>query len=115
MNYYSILSVPMTASAEEIEKAYKQAIKIYHPDNYNAYKGLKEDFTEKIKSINEAYDVLMDKEKRKRYDKETKQMINFTNEYNKIEKISQEHSLEEYKSIRENLKQRVDEWGENYG
>ena len=65
-NYYEILEVNKNASPEIIEKAYKTLVKKYHPDlqqdeNKNKYE-------EKIKKINEAYDILSDPEKRKKYD-----------------------------------------------
>ena len=65
-NYYEILEVNQNASPEIIEKAYKTLVKKYHPDlqqdeNKNKYE-------EKIKKINEAYDILSDSEKRKKYD-----------------------------------------------
>jgi len=60
-NYYEILGVPKTASAEEIKRAFHQLAHKHHP-----YKGGDE---KKFKEINEAYQVLSDKEKRAQYDK----------------------------------------------
>lgn len=63
-DYYKILGVTNEASTEEIRKAYRKLAKQYHPD-INKGAGAEE----KYKEINEAYEVLKDKEKREKYDK----------------------------------------------
>ena len=65
-NYYQILEVDVNASFEVIEKAYKTLVKKYHPDLQE--NSLKNDSEEKLKLINEAYEVLSNEEKRKNYD-----------------------------------------------
>lgn len=60
-DYYAILGVPKNASDEEIKKAYRKLAHKYHPD-----KGGDE---QKFKEINEAYQVLSNKEKRSQYDR----------------------------------------------
>lgn len=62
-NYYDVLGVSKTATAEEIKSAYKQLAKKYHPDLNH-----EEGAAEKFKEINEAYEVLGDETKRKNYD-----------------------------------------------
>ena len=63
-DYYEILEVPKSASAEEIKKAYrKKAIK-FHPDKNPGDKKSEENFKEAA----EAYEVLSDSDKRQRYD-----------------------------------------------
>ena len=64
-DYYSILGISKDAGAEDIKKAYRKLAVKYHPDK-NA--GNKE-AEEKFKQINEAYEVLSDAEKKKKYDK----------------------------------------------
>lgn len=65
-NYYDILEVNKNASPEIIEKAYKTLVKKYHPDLQE--NNLKDNYEEKIKKINEAYEILSNPEKRKNYD-----------------------------------------------
>ncbi len=67
-NYYEILEVSEKASKEVIEKAYRVLAKKYHPDG----KPQEEKFEaeNKMKQINEAYDILSDPEKRRQYDME---------------------------------------------
>lgn len=63
-DYYKILGVERTASAEEIKKAYKKVAIKYHPDRNPGDK----EAEEKFKQAAEAYDVLRDPDKRARYD-----------------------------------------------
>ncbi|MGC9354203.1 MAG: DnaJ C-terminal domain-containing protein [Mariniphaga sp.] len=63
-DYYKILGVSKSAGQDEIKKAYRKLAVKYHPDK-NA--GNKE-AEEKFKEIGEAYEVLRDPEKRKKYD-----------------------------------------------
>ncbi len=62
-DYYEILGVKKDSSEAEIKSAYRKLARKYHPD-VNKEKGAEE----KFKDINEAYEVLGDKEKRQRYD-----------------------------------------------
>lgn len=61
MDYYKVLGIEKGASDEEIKKAYRKLAHKYHPDK----KGGDE---KKFKEINEAYQVLSDKQKRAQYD-----------------------------------------------
>lgn len=62
-DYYEVLGVSRSASAEEIQKAYRSLARKYHPD-LNKAKGSED----KFKQLNEANEVLKDPEKRKKYD-----------------------------------------------
>ncbi len=62
-DYYKTLGVAKTASKDEIQKAYRKLARKYHPD-INKDEGAEV----KFKEINEAYEVLKDPEKRKKYD-----------------------------------------------
>ena len=63
-DYYEILGVSKNASDDEIKKAYRKLAIKYHPDKNPGDK----EAEEKFKEINEAHDVLSDKQKRARYD-----------------------------------------------
>ena len=69
-NYYEILEVDRNASQEVIEKAYRALAKKYHPDLQQG--AMKEQSAEKMKIINEAYDVLSDSAKREQYNEKLK-------------------------------------------
>lgn len=60
-DYYSILNVPATASAEEIRRAYRALVHRYHPDAQNGD-------AERFRAVYEAYHVLSDRKSRAAYD-----------------------------------------------
>jgi len=63
-DYYKVLGVSKTATKEEINKAYRKLALKYHPDKNPDNK----EAEEKFKELSEAYEVLKDPEKRKKYD-----------------------------------------------
>jgi curved DNA-binding protein len=63
-DYYKVLGVERTASSDDIRKAFRKLARIYHPDVAKDKKPAEE----KFKEINEAYEVLGDADKRKKYD-----------------------------------------------
>ena len=63
-DYYTTLGVAKDASEADIKKAFRKLAREWHPDVAKDKKGAED----KFKEINEAYDVLSDPEKRKKYD-----------------------------------------------
>lgn len=63
-DYYEVLEVPKTASADEIKKSYRKLAMKYHPDRNPGDKKAEA----KFKELAEAYEVLSDEQKRQRYD-----------------------------------------------
>ena len=61
-DYYEILGVPKSSSADEIKKAYRKLAHQYHPDKQGGNE-------EKFKEISEAYGILADAKKRAQYDR----------------------------------------------
>lgn len=63
MTYYQVLQIAQNASAEQIKSAYRRLVLLYHPDRNKA-----PDAGKRFQELTEAYDVLGDAEKKRRYD-----------------------------------------------
>jgi len=64
-DYYRVLGINRNATEREVKQAYRKLARQYHPDVNPGDKSTEE----KFKQINEAYEVLSDKDKRQKYDK----------------------------------------------
>ena len=76
VDYYKVLGVDMYATQKEIRKAYLKLVQKYHPDKHAGEKlteGEYKKLEDKIKKINEAYEVLKDENKRYNFDQEKKE------------------------------------------
>lgn len=86
-NYYDILGVPKTATADEIKKAYRTLAFKYHPDRNQG----NPEAEEKFKQISAAYDVLGDEAKRRQYD-----MGSYSNSYSTAGSQTQQQYQRQY-------------------
>src|SRR5579862_6805457 len=64
-DYYELLGVTRTASADDIKKAFRKLAMQFHPDRNSGNK----DAEKKFKEVNHAYDILKDTDKRAAYDR----------------------------------------------
>ena len=65
-DYYQILGLPKSASADDIKKSYRRLARQFHPDMHSGAK--KSEMEKKFKELNAAHEVLGEPEKRKKYD-----------------------------------------------
>jgi molecular chaperone DnaJ len=78
--YYAILGVSQSANFQEIKKSYQKLAKKYHPDKNKS--PLAE---ETIRKINEAFEILSDRRKRKQYDLEASNIYDANNSFEEKE------------------------------
>ena len=90
-NYYEILEVDKNASQEVIEKAYRALAKKYHPDLQQGTN--QQEYAEKMKIINQAYDILSDNFKREQYNQklQNEELQNQTISREEQQRIMQEN------------------------
>jgi DnaJ-class molecular chaperone len=99
--YYKVLEIDENATPEEIKKAYRKAALKHHPDkNPNN----REEAETKFKETNEAYGVLSDPEKRKRYDAGETNFTSPTGDYEYNYEETMRNINEELEKLREEQK-----------
>ncbi|MBN2614854.1 MAG: J domain-containing protein [Bacteroidales bacterium] len=74
IDYYAVLDIPRVATLSEIKEAYKKQALKWHPDLNS------QDTTKKMQLINEAKEILLDPEAKRRYDIEYLKFIEFKNQ-----------------------------------
>ncbi len=73
MNYYDVLGVPREATPEHIRSAYRALVQLFHPDRLRHLRPEVRSFAEeRLKTLNQAYEVLGDADKRAAFDRATK-------------------------------------------
>jgi curved DNA-binding protein CbpA len=78
--YYAILGVSQGANFQEIKKSYRKLARKYHPDRNKSPRA-----EETIKKINEAFEILSDRKKRKQYDLEASNIYDTKDSYEENE------------------------------
>lgn len=116
MNYYKILEVDKDASPEVIEKAYKALVKKYHPDLQES--NMRHNAEERIKLINEAYEVLSNPISKAKYDETLSKTELSEEDFNRLSKENKNlhdeinnlkyHSNVNYNNTQQNSYQQVD-------
>ena len=94
LGYYAILGVSQGANFQEIKKSYRKLAKKYHPDrNKSAHA------EEIIKKINQAFETLSDRRKRKQYDRESSNIFDQkdSNNEEKEESLSDQKQMNSHK------------------
>lgn len=100
-NYYQILNLSPDCNKDDIKKAYRMYATKFHPDKQNNDKF----FEERFKEIKEAYDVLIDDNKRAQFDNEYKSTFeNYSSNYNSSQNQYKKNSVNDY--INQLLKER---------
>jgi curved DNA-binding protein CbpA len=92
--YYAILGVSHDANYQEIKKSYRKLAKKYHPDRNKSPHA-----EETIKKINQAFEILSDRRKRKQYDLESCNIFDLNDPINeeKGENLSNQEQRNSYK------------------
>ena len=116
MNYYKILEVDKNASPEVIEKAYKALVKKYHPDLQES--NMRQNAEERIKLINEAYEVLSNPISKAKYDETLSKTELSEEDFDRLSKENKNlhdeinnlkyHSNVNYNNTQQNSYQQVD-------
>lgn len=74
---YKVLNLPRNASQNEIKKRYREYTKLYHPDKNQQNK---KEATDKFAEVAEAYEILSDEKKRRKYDRGGMDAVNVQNQ-----------------------------------
>lgn len=103
-NYYHILGLTLESNPDEelITSCYKALVKIFHPDVFKGNKKLGE---QKIRDINEAYNILKDSKKKKKYDEE---LVNHLKKQKEDNSANQENEYQSYDNF--NAKEFEKDW-----
>lgn len=80
MDPYKVLGIERDATDEQVKNAYKELAKKYHPDNYES-SPIADIASDKMKEINEAYDMIMDQRRKHRSDNSSDEYYSKTSNY----------------------------------
>lgn len=111
-NYYDILQINKNAAPEIVEKAYKTLVRMYHPDLQEGAN--KQEYEEKLKLINEAYETLSNEQKRKQYDLELEQIEQMKRQQENIENSYSNFNNSYNPNVSNNQYQNPNNYNNNY-
>ena len=111
-NYYDILQINKNAAPEIVEKAYKTLVRMYHPDLQEGAN--KQEYEEKLKLINEAYETLSNEQKRKQYDLELEQIEQMKRQQENVENSYSNFDNSYNPNVSNNQYQNPNNYNNNY-
>lgn len=111
-NYYDILQINKNAAPEIVEKAYKTLVRMYHPDLQESAN--KQEYEEKLKLINEAYETLSNEQKRKQYDLELEQIEQMKRQQENVENSYSNFNNSYNPNVSNNQYQNPNNYNNNY-
>lgn len=111
-NYYDILQINKNATPEIVEKAYKTLVRMYHPDLQEGAN--KQEYEEKLKLINEAYETLSNEQKRKQYDLELEQIEQMKRQQENVENSYSNFNNSYNPNVSNNQYQNPNNYNNNY-
>lgn len=111
-NYYDILQINKNATPEILEKAYKTLVRMYHPDLQEGAN--KQEYEEKLKLINEAYETLSNEQKRKQYDLELEQIEQMKRQQENVENSYSNFNNSYNPNVSNNQYQNPNNYNNNY-
>ena len=112
INYYDILQINKNATPEIVEKAYKTLVRMYHPDLQEGAN--KQEYEEKLKLINEAYETLSNEQKRKQYDLELEQIEQMKRQQENVENSYSNFNNSYNPNVSNNQYQNPNNYNNNY-
>ena len=111
-NYYDILQINKNAAPEIVEKAYKTLVRMYHPDLQEGAN--KQEYEEKLKLINEAYETLSNEQKRKQYDLKLEQIEQMKRQQENVENSYSNFNNSSNSNVSNNQYQNPNNYNNNY-
>jgi len=110
-DFYQILEVSKIATFEEIKKAYRKLALKWHPDKWSS-KSLeeKEQANERMREVNQAFEILGDEDKRKRYDAGETDFTEYSDEQQKAAWETKEEQLRKQQELLEKLSEGTKEY-----
>lgn len=105
INYYQILGIQRDASDEEIKTAYRKLALKFHPDKNNG----DQYFEERFKEIQDAYEVLSNKDKKEKFNREYDSFFNVNTKFSKSQNERDGNNSSGFSNYSEKLRKETEE------